>query len=300
MNEYGEFVGVDSLYYAPVQTDTEAAYVAGTPQYLAPAAEIAGGAATNSTPTFYDNLPSDIYVNEGVTNLNITIKGIPAELAAFLLGKDYDSASGRVYDSGKPNPPVLALGFRFEKGPNENYRYYWYLKGRFVGGNEEATSRGENVTVKTYQLTFAAITTVHKWTVNGKVKPLKRIFAETTDEAFDPDGWFEAVQTPDTTSAPSEIALSTIVPADDAPSIAVNSAVVLTFNNKILAESVSLISAAGVLVAATKTWDAAGKVLTLTPASNLSASTTYIVAVNGVVDVYGQELAAVAKNFTTA
>ncbi len=62
----------------------------------------------------------------------------------------------------------------------------------------------------------------------------------------------------------------------------------------------ALISAAGAVVSVTKTFDTTGKILTLTPAENLSASTAYIVAVSGVVDVYGQELAATAKNFTTA
>jgi phi13 family phage major tail protein len=299
-NEYGEFVGVDSLHYAEVLRDDENAYIADTPQFLAPSAEIAGGATINSQPTYYDNLPSDVYINEGVTVLTLTIKGIPADKAAYLLGKEYDAASGRVYDTGKPKPPLIALGFRFEKGPDEDYRHYWYLKGRCTGGNEEATSRGDNVTLKTYQLTFTAITTKHKWTVNGKIKPLKRIFADTTDEAFDPEGWFEEVQTPDTVSAPPDISLTSIVPDDDASNVAVNTAIKLTFNNKIARESVSIISATGVIVAVTKSWNATGKELTLTPNSSLSSSTTYIVAINGVVDVYGQELAATAKNFATS
>jgi len=44
----------------------------------------------------------------------------------------------------------------------------------------------------------------------------------------------------------------------------------------------------------------AGKVLTVNPGSSLGAATKYIVAVTGVVDIYGQELAAVGKDFTTA
>ena len=300
MNEYGEFVGVDSLYAAPVTTDTEAAYVAGTPEYLAPAAEIAGGAEVATKSTYYDNVPSDVYITEGATVMTITLKGIPARKAAYYLGKDYDEANGRVYDSGKPKPPIIALSFRYAKGPDDDYRYYQYLKGKFTGGSEEATSKSNDVTLKTYQMTFTAMSTVHKWTVNGVAKALKRIFADTTEDAFDPDGWFDEVQTPDTVAAPSAIALSTIVPADDAPNIAITAAVVITFNNKIASDSVTLISAAGALVTATKTYDITGKILTLTPASALSAGTTYIVAVNGVVDVYGQELAAVAKNFGTA
>ena len=40
--KYGEFVGVDSIYTAIITEDSETAYTAETPEYFAPAAEIAG------------------------------------------------------------------------------------------------------------------------------------------------------------------------------------------------------------------------------------------------------------------
>jgi hypothetical protein len=103
-----------------------------------------------------------------------------------------------------------------------------------------------------------------------------------------------------TEAAPSAIALSSIVPADDAAAQIVSVNIVLTFNNKIVRESVVVTSAAGLLVAGAKTWDAAGKVLTFNPTENLAAGTTYIVTVGGVVDIYGQSLAVEVKNFATA
>lgn len=100
--------------------------------------------------------------------------------------------------------------------------------------------------------------------------------------------------------APDAVALSSIVPADDATAIAVDANVVLTFNNEIATEAVVITSDAGVIVAGAKTWDAAGKILTFNPTSNLSASSVYIVTIGGVVDIYGQALASTVKNFTTA
>ena len=297
--EYGEFVGVDSLYYARVTEDSDSAYTAEAPLYLAPAAEIAGEPEVNNTPTFYDNLPADTYITEGATKLTVTVSGVPGRKAALLLGKDYDEVTGRVYDSGKPNPLNIALGFRYDKGQSD-YRYYWYLKGKFTGGAEEAKSKSGDVDIRTYQLTFTAVSTAHKWMVNGELKPLKRVFADTTESAFNPTGWFSQVQTPDTTSAPSELALSSITPADDATGVAIGSTIVLTFNNKIAADNIMLMSAAGAVIAASKTYNAAGKVMTITPSSNLSAGTAYLVAVAGVVDAYGQKLTAAVKNFTTA
>ena len=102
-----------------------------------------------------------------------------------------------------------------------------------------------------------------------------------------------------TEAVPDAIALSTIVPADDVSGIAINANVVLTFNNKIARESVVVASAAGVIVAGARSWDTAGKILTFNPTVDFANSTTYVVTVGGVVDIYGQALAAVVKNFTT-
>ena len=101
-------------------------------------------------------------------------------------------------------------------------------------------------------------------------------------------------------AAPSAVSLSSSVPADAATAIAVGSNITLTFNNKILAEQVTVMSAAGVIVPVTKTFDVTGKILTVDPNANLSATTTYLVSVVGVVDIYSQALAPVVRKFTTA
>ena len=101
-------------------------------------------------------------------------------------------------------------------------------------------------------------------------------------------------------AAPAAIALDTIVPADDAPSIAVDSTIVITFNNQISREAIVVTGANGTIVAGVKTWDVSKKIFTFTPSAPLTAATVYLVTVGGVVDIYGQTLAAVVKNFTTA
>jgi hypothetical protein len=100
-------------------------------------------------------------------------------------------------------------------------------------------------------------------------------------------------------AAPSALTLSTIVPADDASGIAVTANIVMTFNNKVVNEAIAVTSAAGVIVAGTKTWDTAGKVLTFDPTASLTGSTTYLVTVSGVTDIYGQAMDTVIKNFAT-
>lgn len=195
--KYGEFVNVDSVHFALITKDNDTEYVTETPTYLAPTAEITGEPQIENTPTYYDGVPGFNYVSEGATELSITFSGLPAKLMAKLLGKDYDAETGRVLDSGVPNPPDVALSFRFQKGTN-SFRYYQYLKGSFSGGAEAAATRTDTYDVRTYEMTYTAIVTSHQWDIGGNKKGLKRIFADTDDESFvGAKAWFEAVQTPD-------------------------------------------------------------------------------------------------------
>ncbi|HHY28090.1 MAG TPA: hypothetical protein GX523_15345 [Desulfitobacterium dehalogenans] len=299
--QYGEFVGVDKVYTAIITEDSEASYVTESNEYFAPTAEISAESEIENTPTYYDNVPGFNYVSEGVTTLTITFSGVPADKYAKYLGKHYDAATGRVYDTGEPVPPDVALAFRFNKGPAD-YRYYQYLKGNFSGGTEEASSKTNSVDIRTYQMTYTAVATTHKWSINGEEKPLKRILADTTDLAFvGGSAWFSQVQTPDTATPPTALTLSSSLPADEATGVNVSSSITLTFSNKIAKDTIVLIdSTDGEPVPAAKTWDVTGKILTLTPASNLEEGTKYIVLVSGVVDVFGQALTASGITFTTA
>lgn len=210
--KYGEFVGVEDLHVASVTADTADAYTAGTPEYLAPAAEISIQNNVNNAPQFYDNVAGFNYVTEGVSSLLLTVSGIPAPKLAELLGKYYDATTGRVLDDGQPNPPMKALSFSFNKGP-DGKRFYQYLKGTFSGGEEIGTTKADgNVTVHTYQLTFTALNTTHKWTVGGVLKSLKRIFADTTDDNFTgtETTWFGQVQTPSTSQQLAKLSALTI------------------------------------------------------------------------------------------
>lgn len=100
-------------------------------------------------------------------------------------------------------------------------------------------------------------------------------------------------------AAPDALVLSSIVPDDEAVGVAIAANIVLTFNNKILREAIIVAEADGTIIPGAKIWDAAGKVLTFNPTADFTASTVYLVTVGGVVDIYGQSLAPVVKNFTT-
>lgn len=101
-------------------------------------------------------------------------------------------------------------------------------------------------------------------------------------------------------AAPSALALSTSVPADAATAIVVSSNIVLTFNNKVASEDITLMTSAGVIVPFSKSWDTTGKILTIDPTANLAAATLHFVTVAGVVDIYNQTLNPIVRKFTTA
>lgn len=99
---------------------------------------------------------------------------------------------------------------------------------------------------------------------------------------------------------PSALALSSITPTDGENAAPTNTNIVLTFNNQIAKESVVVTSAEGDLVECAKSFNATGKILTINPTEDLTAQTSYIVTIGGVVDIYGQGLSPEVKNFTTA
>lgn len=297
--KYGEFVGVDNLYIALVTQDSATGYIAGAPEYLAPAAEIAGEPEISNKTTYYDNKPANTYVTEGKTELKITVSNVPAKLAAKILGKSYNEATGRVYDSGEANPPDFALGFRYSLGSSD-FRYYWFLKGTFSGGAEEASSKSNDVDVKTYTLTFTAVPTTKQWTIDAVLKSLKRVLADTTDDAFDATGWFTQVQTPDTVGTPAALALSSSDPADAETDVAVDSNLTLTYNNAIEDYSITVVDTTTLTaIAVTIQKDATNKIITITPDDDLDASTNYAIVVAKVKDTYGQTLANTVIDFTT-
>lgn len=298
--KYNEFVGVSDVYIASVE-DLSTGYTGGTPEILAPVATITNTPNVSSKNTYYSNKPANSYVSEGATEVKIVIPNLPAKLMAKVLGKHFDEATGRMYDDGTPNPPYFALGFKLNVGLN-NYRYYWYLKGTFMGGAEEAETQTDAINEKQYELTFTALATTYAFTLEDEsTASLKRVMADDTDEAFAGGStWFSAVQTPSTATPPSALAISTIVPADQAEAILATADVVITFNNKIASGTVFLTGADNAVFATTSSYDATGKILTIKHTTNFATGVKYQVNIVGMLDIYGQTLATTTKTFTVA
>lgn len=297
--EYKSIVGLDSLYVAEVIQDDADAYVAGIPEYFAPAVEASQAPTTNSSTEYADDKAYDSMVSEGETVVELGVTGIPLEMQAKVLGKRFDATTGRMYDYNG-TPPYFALGFRSLKS-NGSYVYFWFAKGRFRAPSIEHATKTDTPEPKIPKITYSALSTVHKFDLGGGLtESIKRVVGDEDADNFSAAGWFTQVQVPGV-ATPAALALSSSDPVDGASSVAVNSSITLTFNNKLKSDAVKnvvVVRDDGTAVAAAVTVDATGKIITIDPTSDLDASSTYIVAY-GLVDIYGQNLQG-AINFGTA
>jgi phi13 family phage major tail protein len=298
-DEYKSRIGVDSVYIAEVTADSAAAYTADTPEYLAPVAELNQAHTVNTANQYADDAPFESITVEGETVIQITLTGIPLEMKAKLLGREFDPAAGRIYDNPDAVPPYFALSFRSLKS-NGAYRYYQYLKGRFAPPNEDAATKGDSPDPKTTQLVYTAIPTIYEFLGVTLTKRRKKIEGDADTDNFSATGWFTSVQTPNYV-APSALALSSSVPTDGATGISISANQTLTFNNALPANAIYqvalLLASDASIVAGAITLDATKKIITINPTSNLTGSTAYIITYN-MTDIYGQHLSG-AVNFTT-
>lgn len=287
-DQYKSVIGLSDLYYALVTQDDDTDYVADTPKKLAPAVDATVTPTTNSNTQYADDAPFDTIVGEGATSLEMSITALPPETYAEITGKIFDAASGRVFD-GNGVPPYVAVGFKSLKSTGK-YVFVWFLKGRFQAPTEEFATKTDNPEPKNRKLTYTAIFTEHRFDVASGVKqPVKRVWGDEDVADFSGTDWFTQVQVPGVTS-PSALALIGVV---------VSKVIDLTFNNRLKsAAGIVLVEDDGTLVPAAITLDATGKIASITPDSNLSASSDYIVTYD-VTDIYGQTLTG-AINFTTA
>jgi phi13 family phage major tail protein len=297
--EYKSKVGLDSLYVAAVTADSASAYTAGSPTYLAPAAEASLEPTTSFEIQYADDQPYDVMTAEGDTKVKLVITGIDMATLAAITGRIYDAATGRMYDNGG-SAPYYALGFRSLKS-NGSYRYFWFLKGKFDMPKEEIATKGEKPEPKTLELTFTAIRTTYKWTIGSVTDSHKRVMGDSDATGFSGTTWFSQVQVYGATS-PSALALSSSTPADAATGVSVSANQTLTFNNALAAnfqtEGVGIYTLTTMAaVAATLTIDTDKKVITINPDSNLTGATAYAITYY-VKDIYNQTLKG-AINFTT-
>lgn len=300
--------GVDRGVLYPI--DVNGAYPLGVAwNGLTGVTESPGGA--EATPLYADNIK---YLNL------LSAETFGGTIEAYMYPKEFEACDG----SGSPTPGVVigqqsrkqfGLCYRTTLGNDAEGQSYGY-KLHLIYGCLAAPSEKAYATINDSP---SAIT--FSWSLNTtpvpvtNFKPTASLVIDSTlvdptklaaleDILYGTIAGDARLPLPDEVisvleeAAPSPVSVTTS-PLDDATGVAVTANIILTFNNKITHEAVSVASAAGVYKAVAKSWDADHKVLTLDPTTNLAAGTTYIVTIADVVDVYNQALADTAFNFAT-
>lgn len=293
-------VGLRDLYYALVTQDDSDAYAAGAPAIFAPAVSASHKPKNASKTQYADDGVFDVLTSEGETEIELEVTNIPLDVLATVLGKEYDAATGRLFDNSGATPPDVALGFRSVKS-NGSYKYFWYLKGKFSMPDEEQATKGESPDPKTIKIKFIGVKTTYQFDLGDINDGVKRVVGDEDISGFDATDWFTTVQVP-VAGSPAAFTC-TPNPADGATGVAVSANIVLTFSNPLAGNAengIILTKVDGTVKACSRTLNAARTVVTLDPTTNMSAATQYLVIVPGVTDIYGQSLGDTVYDFTTA
>jgi len=292
-------VGLRDLYIALVTQDDADAYAAGATQAFAPAVSASHKPTRNSKTQYAEDGPFDILISEGETKVDLEVTAIPLSMLALVLGREFDAATGRMFDNGGV-PPDVALSFRSVKS-NGKYKYFQYLKGKFSGPDEEQATKGDTPEPKTTKIGFTAIKTTHEFVLDGVTAAVKSVVGDEDATDFDGSTWFDAVQVP--VAGTPDALTCTPSPVDGASAQSVTVAITLTFSNPLAGNVENGVSLVRVDTAApitlTRTFNAARTVLTLGHPS-LTAAKTYHIVLAGIVDMYGQTLVDTVYDFATA
>ena len=293
--------------------------------YLKVSKEYPKGVAWNGLISVTENPsgaePTPIYA-DNIKYLNLmSAEEFGATIEAYTYPDEFAQCDGSAEIAtgvmiGQQNRKVFGLSYKTALGNDVDGTDYGYKLHLIYGALAAPSEKGySTINDSPEAITFSWEVTTTPVSVTG-FKPTASITIDSTKVDAAKLAALEAILYGDTetearlplpdeiavlfaAAAPDALALSSIVPDDEAVGVALDSNIMLTFNNKILREAIIVTEADGTIVPGAKIWDAAGKVLTFNPTADFTGSTVYLVTVGGVVDIYGQSLAPVVKNFTT-
>jgi phi13 family phage major tail protein len=305
VDKNGEYIDVSDVHFSVGVTDSADGYTAPAPSVSAPTASVSQEPSTATKTRYYSGKARYVSTKEGETKVVLTISGLATQDEALLVGKGYDSTTHMLVDTGRATQIYSALSFKAEV--EGGYKYFQYLKGSVAPFKQDAQTSTNDVNEKTTELTYTALTTIFEGfkvpTAGGagyETGPCKRIVADTREDADVDDTWFNAVQKPELWSAPSALSF-TPVPIDGATNVSASVHPAITFNNEIASQHVFLVNdTTDAETTATVSLDTTGKILTIVPASALTAGGKYAIVLAGIEDVYGQALTNQVIYFTVA
>lgn len=203
----GEFKlrrGLKNVFVAKVTNDDNGTtgYTTDTPYHLIPAGEMTRTPSSDSSNTWFDDVIFATVGTEGATEIKISGASLRADAIARLLGKDIDSTTGAVIDSGEYSETYWAIGGEAE-GLDGTSELFWFLKGTFTAPEESDKTKDDSTDANGMELTYNAIQTTHVFELKNKVA--KRVVIDTTTTKVKTDqSWTAQVVTPDNVSTVCE------------------------------------------------------------------------------------------------
>lgn len=160
-----EFRGIEDLYFAEVTEDSETAYTTGTPKRLSYTATISKEVETSSETHFYDNKGMIVINAKGAETFTLTVAPPPLGILAEITGQAFDASLGMMIE-GEIKPKMFAIGYK-TKGTDGFWRFVWKYKGQFAVPSEEVNTESDSIDTTNTELTFTAVSTVHKFEYNN-------------------------------------------------------------------------------------------------------------------------------------
>lgn len=193
--------GLKNIYVAEVTKDDATGYITGTPFHLIPAGTMSRTTASDLARVYFDDA---VFAQIGANApTEITIEGArlsEVELSRILSGKDIDSATGGVFDSGDFSPRYFALGGETED-INGNSEHFWFYKGTFSEPDKNDKTIDDTTDTNGMTLVFSAIQTAH---VFGTKRQKKFVINSETTNIKAGQNWFAQVVTPENKSTVCE------------------------------------------------------------------------------------------------
>ena len=189
--------GIRNLVAAKLLTDTAEEITYDTPFPVCALSTLSKTTETSSATKYYDNVPAIVITTAGGDEVAIDGSAIEDEVQAKIFGDYYDEETG-LYVEGDGETNYYAIGYITKKTDGSEY-FVWRLKGKFTRPEVEHATEDDGTDSTGSTLSYAGISTQHKFTKTGKTA--KAVHIPAAKYSAGEAKFFETVQTPDTIAA---------------------------------------------------------------------------------------------------
>lgn len=192
---YFEYRGVSNAVYAKITEDSADTFTTGAVKDFTGVSEIGKSTDSSNETHYYDNLPAIVIDSVGSDEISINASGIPMDVIADITGQYYDAVNGMLVEQ-EGTPGYFAFGYITDKTDGTKV-LVWRLKGKFSIPGVTAATKDDGTDANGQELTYTGVSTVHKFTANGK--PARAVNIDTSvNQVMSESAFFASVQTPDT------------------------------------------------------------------------------------------------------